>query len=65
MMIIIIIIIINNLKTEVITVIKGATGTYSKSLRKYISNLTGNHEIKEIQKKVILGTAHVLRKVPM
>ena len=36
-----------NVKTEVIPVIIGATGTISKSLRKYLSNVTGKHEIKE------------------
>jgi RNase P/RNase MRP subunit POP5 len=31
-------------KTRVIPVIIGATGTISKSFRKYISNIPGNHE---------------------
>ena len=50
-------------KTRVIPVIIGATGTISKSFRKYISNLPENHEVKELQKTAILGTAHILRKV--
>ena len=50
-------------KTRVITVIIGATGTISKSFRKYISNIPGNHEVKELQKTAILGTANILRKV--
>jgi len=52
-----------NVKTKVIPVIIGATGTISKSFRKYMSNITGNHEITELQKTAILGTAHILRKV--
>ena len=52
-----------NVKTRVIPVIIGATGTISKSFRKYISNIPGNHEVKELQKTAILGTAHILRKV--
>ena len=40
------------------------TGTISVSLRQYMSNIPGKHEIKEMQKPVILGTAHLLRKVP-
>ena len=48
---------------RVIPVIIGATGTISKSFRKYISNIPGNHEVKELQKTVTLGTAHILRKV--
>ena len=50
-------------KTKVIPVIIGATGTISKSFRKYVSNIPGNHEVKELQKTTILGTAHILRKV--
>jgi uncharacterized membrane protein YdbT with pleckstrin-like domain len=46
----------------VIVVIIGATGTISKSFRKYVSTIPGNHEVKELQKTVILGTAHILRK---
>jgi hypothetical protein len=43
--------------------ITGATGTISKSFRKYLSNIPGKHEIKALQKTAILGTAHVLREV--
>ena len=50
-------------KTRVIPVIIGATGTISKSFRKYVSDISGNHDIKELQKRAILGTAHILRKV--
>jgi len=54
-----------NVKTKVIPVIIGATGTISKSCRKYVSNIPGKHEVKEQQKTAILGTAHILRKVLM
>jgi len=54
-----------NVKTNVIPVIIGATGTISKSFRKYVSNIPGNHEVKELQKTAILSTAHILRKVLM
>jgi hypothetical protein len=39
-----------NVKARVIPVITGATRTISKSLRQYLSNIPGKHEIKEIQK---------------
>ena len=52
-----------NVKTKVIPVIIGATGTIPKSFRKYVSNLPGNYEVKELQKTTILGTAHILREV--
>jgi hypothetical protein len=54
-----------NVKTNVISVIKGAAGTISKSFRKYLSSIPGKHDIKELQKTAILGTAHILRKVLM
>ena len=54
-----------NVKTKVIPVIIGATGTISKSFRKYVSNIIGKHEVKELQKTAILGTAHILLKVLM
>jgi lauroyl/myristoyl acyltransferase len=38
--------------------------TLSKSLLQYLSNISGKHEIKEIQKRtVILVTAHILWKI--
>ena len=54
-----------NVKTKVIPVIIGATGTVSKSFRKYVSNIPGKHEVKELQKSAILGTVHLHRKVLM
>jgi hypothetical protein len=36
-----------SVKAEVIPVIIGATGTVSKSLRQYLSNVPGKGEIKE------------------
>jgi len=54
-----------NVKTKAIPVIIGATGIISKSFRKYVSNISGKHEVKQPQKTAILGTAHILRKVLM
>jgi hypothetical protein len=54
-----------NVKTKVTPVIIGATGTISKSFRKYLSSTPGKRDIKELQKTAILGTAHILRKVLM
>jgi len=54
-----------NVKTKVMLVITGATGTISKSFRKYVSNILGKHEVKELQKTAILGTAHILWKLLM
>jgi hypothetical protein len=49
-----------NVKIKVIPVIIGATGTISNSFRKYVSNISRNHEVKEL---AIMGTAHILRTV--
>jgi hypothetical protein len=49
-----------NVKTKVIPAIIGTTETISKSFRKYVSDI---HEVKELQKTAILGTAHILRKI--
>jgi hypothetical protein len=54
-----------HVKTNVILVIIGAPGTISQLFRKYLSNVPGIHEVKELQKTAILGTAHILRKVLM
>jgi hypothetical protein len=40
-----------HVKTKVIPVIIGVTGTISKSFRKYVSNMPGKHGVKELQKK--------------
>ena len=54
-----------NVKAKVIPVIIGATGTVSTSLRQYLSDIPGKHEIKELQKTAVFGTAHLLREVLM
>ena len=54
-----------NVKTKMMPVIIGATGTISNSFRKYVINITGKHEVKELQKTAILGTAHIIRKILM
>jgi hypothetical protein len=67
-----------NVKAKVIPVIVGrlepfqnhwsttgnsrATGTISKSLRQYLSNILGKYEIKELQKTAILCTTHCCGK---
>jgi hypothetical protein len=44
-----------NIKTKVILVIIRANGTISKSHTKYLSNVKGKHEIKELHKTAILA----------
>jgi hypothetical protein len=52
-----------NVKARVIPVITGATGTISKSFRKYVSNIPGKHDVTKLQQTSILGAAHRLREV--
>jgi len=40
-----------NVEAKMIPVIRPVNGTISKSLRHYLSNIPGKHEIKEMQKK--------------
>ena len=54
-----------SVKAKVIPVTVGATGSISKSFIIYLCNILGMHEIKELQKTAILGTARVLREVLM
>jgi len=39
-----------NVKANVISVTIGVTGTISKSLRQYLSNIPGNHKVKNYKK---------------
>jgi hypothetical protein len=54
-----------DVKTRVLPVIIGATGTISQSFRKYVSTIPGNDKVKELENTAILGTAHIIRKVLM
>jgi hypothetical protein len=44
-----------NVKAKVISVIIEATGTNSKSLKQYLKNILGRHEIKELKKTSHIG----------
>jgi hypothetical protein len=48
-----------DVKAEMILVIIWTTGTISKSFINCLSNVLGKHEMKELQKTAILGTAHI------
>jgi hypothetical protein len=54
-----------NLILMLITPTIQKNGTISKSFRKYMRTISGNHEVKELQKTAILGTKHILWKVLM
>jgi hypothetical protein len=52
-------------ETRVIPVEIVATGTISKSLRQYLSNIPGKRKFKKLEKRGTLGTAHILHEVLM
>jgi hypothetical protein len=52
-----------DMKCSVIPVDTGATGTVTRGLRKYVEEISGKHSIISLQKRAILGTLHMLRKV--
>ena len=54
-----------NVQAKVIPVITEATGTITKSFRKYLSKVPGKHEIRGLQETAIFCTAHILRKAVM
>ena len=54
-----------NVEANVISVIRGATGTISKSLRQYLSKVMGKRDVQEPNKTATLGTAHILREVQL
>jgi hypothetical protein len=52
-----------NVKAKVIVVIIGMIETILKSFRKYLNDIPGNHDVRQLQKTAILGPAHILWEV--
>jgi len=50
---------IQTVEAEMIPVIIGTTGTISKSVIKYLSNVLGKHKLKLLQKTAILRMVHI------
>ena len=48
---------------RMIPVTTGANGTISKSLKKYLTNVLGKHDVPELNKRATLGTAHTAGSV--
>ena len=51
------------MNTTTIPVVLGALGLVKKGMEKYISKIPGNISIQEAQKCVLLGIAHILRRI--
>uniref|UniRef100_A0A0L8GPF6 Uncharacterized protein n=1 Tax=Octopus bimaculoides TaxID=37653 RepID=A0A0L8GPF6_OCTBM len=52
-----------NLKTKTIPVVIGALGMTAKGADFYLAHISGNPKMAEIQNIVLMGTAHILRKI--
>ena len=52
-----------SMNTMTIPVIIGALGLVRKGMEKYINKIPGNISIQETQKCVLLGTAHISRRI--
>ena len=50
------------MKTNVILVATGALGLIRKGINRYVEQIPGNIRVEELQKTVLLGTAHLLRR---
>ena len=50
------------MKCTIIPVIIGGTGLVTRILRKNLEAVPGKHSIDSLQKTVILGTSHIIRK---
>ena len=51
------------LKAILISVVIGALAMIKKKFEDHIKRITGNHCLQELQKIVLNGTAHLLRRV--
>jgi hypothetical protein len=49
---------------SIVAVIIGATGIVTRSLKKNLEDIPGKYSIDSLQKTAILGTSHIMRKVP-
>ena len=49
-------------KVEIVPIVVGSTGVVKQGILKYIEKIPGNIKFEMIQKIVLLGTAHILRK---
>jgi len=52
-----------NLKCTIVPVINRATGIVTRSLKKNLETVPGNHSIDSLQKTALLGKSHIIRKV--
>ncbi|KAL1462192.1 hypothetical protein WDU94_014051 [Cyamophila willieti] len=52
-----------NMRTVVIPVVIGATGLITHTTCEPIKQIPGDHNLLTLQKAVVLGTAHIVRKV--
>uniref|UniRef100_A0A0L8GZ77 Uncharacterized protein n=1 Tax=Octopus bimaculoides TaxID=37653 RepID=A0A0L8GZ77_OCTBM len=52
-----------NLKTKTIPIVIGSLGMTAKRADYYLAQIPGNLKMAEVQKIVLMGTAHILHKI--
>ena len=52
------------MRTETVPVIVGALGLIRKGMDQNLGKIPGASNISELQKIILLGTAHILRRFP-
>ena len=52
-----------NAKAAVVPVVVGALGAYTPRLKNYLEAIPGEHNIPQLLKAALLGSAHILRRV--
>ena len=52
-----------HLKTTTLPVVLGALGIMARTVPNYVSQIPGAPSLTELQKIILIGTAHILRKV--
>lgn len=50
-------------KAKTVPIVIGALGVIRKGIEKYLEQIPGQPDLRELQKIAIMGTAHILRKI--
>ena len=50
-------------RTQVVPVVLGVLGTVHAGIARWLDIISGDHNLQQLQKAVLLGSARILRKV--
>lgn len=54
-----------NVNAKVVPLVGGALGAITNNLESYLGHILGNHEVRPLVKKTLLGSANILRQGPV